>query len=305
MKIVKNLKPPRPSGTPPLKRRGIYPALKVFLLSAFSLLLSPLNAQNPYEYAKEELFLTSLGVRDQYESDDCATARDYISRFYSADAKGNDNEKQYALRAISFFQCSESYTFFESQIKSSRDETNRCQALMFLARMQNPDYLPVILEYAQNSRLSVEEKAAVATAFMVFGVHTSYTNLKEEAIQMLDEICYDEPADVLVGCIMNYFKIGGAASFKFFYEQLKQKEFELYAALFLARLGEHKQTFPIFAAALSSEDEYEVHTAILGLAAINTDEAIELIMNLPEEKNRVSQKERLIKFNLMDLEKGD
>ena len=45
MKIVTSLKPPRPSGTPPLKRRGIYPALTVFLLSSLSLLLSPLYAQ--------------------------------------------------------------------------------------------------------------------------------------------------------------------------------------------------------------------------------------------------------------------
>jgi len=104
---------------------------------------------------------------------------------------------------------------------------------------------------------------------------------------------------------MNYFKIGGDAALKFFYEQLKQKEFELYAALFLAKLGEKTTTFPIFAANLSSDDEYEVHTAILGLAEINTEEAIELIINLPEEKNRVTLKESQINFNLMDLKEGD
>jgi hypothetical protein len=50
------------------------------LLSPFFLLLSPLSAQtlnadyNPYEYAQEELFLTSFGIRERYESEDCATA---------------------------------------------------------------------------------------------------------------------------------------------------------------------------------------------------------------------------------------
>jgi tetratricopeptide (TPR) repeat protein len=140
---------------------------------------------------------------------------------------------------------------------------------------------------------------------MVFGVHGTFPDLKEKAITMLDEICYEAEADVLTTCILSYFNLKCDKAIKFFNAQLEQEEFKLYAALFLARLGEHKQTFPIFAAALSSDDEYEVHTAILGLAAINTEEATELIMNLPEEKSRVSQKERLINFNLMDLEKGD
>ena len=73
----------------------------------------------------------------------------------------------------------------------------------------------------------------------------------------------------------------------------------------MARLGEHEQTFPIFAAALSSEDGYEVHTAILGLAMIGTDEAIRLILNLPPEKNIQTPRESLINFSTIDLKKGD
>ena len=309
MKIVTSLKPPRPSGTPPMNWRGIASRLSTVLFfssSAFLLFcFSALNAQSPYEYAQEELFLTSLGVRENYESTDCATARDHISRFHIADTKGDDNEKQNAMRTISFFQCEESYVFFENQIKRSPIETDRCQALMFLAWMMNPESLPTILEYAKKPSLSIHEKAAFATAFMVFGVHGATPNLKEKAITILDEICYEAEADVLAICILNYFNIKGDAAIKFFNAQLEQEEYKLYAALFLARMGEYKQTFPIFAAAINSDDEYEVHTAILGLAAINTEEAIELIIKLPEEKNRLTQRECLINFNLMDLKKGD
>ena len=268
------------------------------------LLIFPLNAQNLYEYAQEELFLTSQGIRDRYESTDCATARDYISRFHSADAKGNDNEKQYVLRVISFFQCSESYTFFENQIKSSRDETNRCQALMFLALMQNADYLPVILEYANKPSLSLHEKAAIATALTVLRSY-NLTVFTEQSIQILDEICYDAPVDVLATCILNYFNIKGDAAIKFFNSHLEKEEYKLYAALFLAKLGEKTTTFPIFAAALSSEDENERHIAILGLAAINTEEATALLINLPPEKNRITLRERLINFNPNEIMKGD
>jgi len=279
--------------------------LSGFFLSVFSLLLSPLNAQNPYEYAREELFLTSLGVREIYESTDCATAIAFINRFDNAAVRGDEKEKQNAMRAISFFQCGESYTFFENLIKSSRVETDRCQAIMFLAWMQNPESLPLILEYAKKLSLSIHEKAAIATAFMIFGVHGVIPDLKEKAITILDEICYDAPADVLAICILNYFNIGGDAAIRFFNSHLEKEEFKLYAALFLARLGEHKQTFSIFAAALSSDDEYEVYIAIMGLAAIDSEEATELLINLPPEKNRVTPQESLINFNLNEIKKGD
>ena len=280
------------------------------LLSAFCFLPSVLNAQildyNPYEYAQEELFLTSFGIRGLYESDDCIEARDFISKFYTAEAKGEEREKYKYLRTISFFQCEEAYLFLQDQIINNPSETDRCNALMFLAWMLNSDYLPCIVRYAKKDTLSIKEKAAVATAFMVFGVHASYTDLKDEAIILLNEICYDAPVDALAHCIVSYFNLGEEdAAMKFFYSQLEQGAFKVYAALFLAELGEHKKTFPIFAAALDSEDEYEVHTAIMGLEEIGTEEAIDLIENLPPEKNRFLLRERLINFNPKDIMKGD
>ena len=285
-------------------------ALAILFLSAFCFLPSALTAQtsapgyNPYEYAQEELLLTSLGIRERYESTDCASAKDYISRFNNADAKGDNKEKQNAMRAVSFFQCKESYTFFEGLIKKSASESDRCQALMFLAWMQNPESLPTILEYAKKPSLSIHEKAAIATALTVLRSY-NLTVLTDQSITILDEICYDAPADVLATCILNYFNLKDSAAIKFFNVQLEKEEYKLYAALFLSRLGEHKQTFPIFAAALSSDDENEVHTAILGLAAINTEEATALILNLPPEKNRATLRERLINFNPNDIKKGD
>jgi len=309
MKIVTSLKPPRPSGTPPMNWRGIASRLSTVLFfssSAFLLFcFSALNAQSPYEYAQEELFLTSLGVRENYESTDCATAKDHISRFHIADAKGDNNEKYNAMRAISFFQCEESYVFFENQIKRSPIETDRCLAIMFLAWMMNPDYLPTILEYAIKSSLSINEKSAIATALMIYGIHDAQSPLVEKSIAILEEICYDAPTDVLAACILNYFNLKDSTAINFFNAQLEQEEYKLYAAFFLAQLGEHKKTFPIFAAALNSDDEYEVHTAILGLAEIDSEEAIQLIINLPLEKNKVTLRERLINFNPKDITKGD
>jgi len=247
--------------------RKILTVLWSYALTVF--LILPVAAQNPYEYAQEELFLTSLGVRENYESTDCAIARDHISRFHIADAKGDNNEKYSTMRAISFFQCEDSYVFFKNQIKRSPIETDRCHAIMFLAWMMNSESLPTLLEYAKKLSLSIHEKAAIATAFMVFGIYGEIPNLKEKSIAILDEICYDAPTDVIASCILNYFSIKGDTAIKFFNSHLEKEEYKLFAAFFLAQLGEHKKTFPIFAAALNSDDEYEVHTAILGLAEID------------------------------------
>jgi len=69
MKKITSLKPPCPSGTPPLKRRGIYPALMVFLLSAFCLLPSALNAQAKVNkiFAPDSLQKIELEVTPEIE----------------------------------------------------------------------------------------------------------------------------------------------------------------------------------------------------------------------------------------------
>jgi HEAT repeat protein len=281
------------------------------LLSAFCVLLSALNAQtinydyNPYEYAQEELFLTSPSFRERHESTDCATAIEIINTYNRTQRTATDSEKYNLLRTVSFFQCPESYAFLKEQIKTNPSETDRCNAIKFLAWMMNPDAIPCIVEYAQKSKLSAQEKAAIATAFMVFGVDFSYLGLKQQAVALLEEICFDAPIDVLESCILSYFNLGGDIAIRFFTAQLEEEEFKLYAALFLAQLGEHKPTFSIFADALNSDDNYDIHLAIIGLATIGTEEATQLILNLDPDKNRYTPKRMRWNINPEYFKKGD
>ena len=244
-------------------------------------------------------------IRERFESDDCKAVAEKIYKYNVANARNEEREKYNLMRQISFFRCVEAFHFLETQIKTNPVEEERCNAIKFLAWMLEPDYLSSILEYANRGALTLHEKGAVATAFMVFGTHFSFSNLKEQAIKILDEICWDAPEDILAVCILNYFNLKGEMAKNFFYSQLEQEEYKLHAALFLAQLGEHKQTFPIFAEALNSNDEYDIQTAVMGLAAIGTEEAKELVINLPPEKNRYHPKEPQINFNLMDLKKGE
>ena len=285
-----------------------------FLLSAFCLLLSafcllpsaliaqPLNYNyHPYECAEEELFINSPSFRERHESHDCESASEVINRFDNAETKGNSEEKWNIIKSASFFPCAESYHFLETVIQNGSSETDRCNALINLAWMQNPDKLPSILEYARKLTLSVREKAAVATALTIYGVCDSLPHLVAQATTILDEIAYDCPEDVLEHCILSYFMTGGNAAINFFNSHLEKEEYRLYAALFLAELGEHKTTFPIFKAALSSDDEYEVHAAIMGLATIDTEEASQLIDNLPPSKNRCTPKEMRFNFDFKNF----
>ena len=276
--------------------------VKLLLLSAFCFLPSALSAQpeytyHPYTCAQEELLINSPAFRARHENHDCETARALTNRFNNAETKGNSEEKWHILKSASFIPCAESCQFLETVIKNSSSETDRCNALINLAWMRNPDKLSSILEYSRKPTLSLREKVAVATALTIYGINDSLPRLVAQAITILDDIAYDCPEDLLEHCILSYNMIGGTAALNFFSSHLEKKEYRLYAALFLARLGEHKQTFPIFAAALSSDDEYEVHLAILGLAAIGTEEASQLIDNLPPEKNRCTLKEARYNFD--------
>jgi len=265
-------------------------------------LILPLNAQNPYECAQEELFLNSPAVRELHESDDCGVVVEIINKFHNANARGDEKEKFGLLKSLSFFRCQETFIFFENQINNSRSETDRCNAMINLAWMLEPDYLPLIQQYANKPSLSVQEKSAVATALMIYGINDSLPRLVAQSLQILNGICSDTSLYVLENCIVSYFMEGGTSAINFFNSQLQIEEYKLYAAVFLARLGEHETTFPIFETALNSDDNYEVHLAIMGLAFINTEEATQLIFSLDPEKNRYSPREMRWNFDYIHFE---
>jgi hypothetical protein len=224
--------------------------------------------------------------------------------FHEANARKNIPEKFNLMKSISFFRCHESLNFLENQIHSSHSEVDRCNAMINLAWMLEPDYLPLIIQYVNKPSLSIQEKSAVATALMIYGINDSPPHLVAQSLQILNDICGDTSLYVLENCILCYFLEGGNSAKNFFISQLQQEENKLYAALFLAQLGEHKTTFSIFEKTLSSDDEYDIHLAIMGLAFIDTEEAIQLILNIDPKKNRYAPKEMRWNFNYLDINKG-
>ncbi|MCL2289292.1 MAG: hypothetical protein FWC34_01100 [Bacteroidetes bacterium] len=100
-----------------------------------------------------------------------------------------------------------------------------CDALVCLAWSLNPDYLPCIVEYGKREALSVPEKLALAGAYTIFGVYTAYSGLKEEAVKLLDEVCYHAPYDenLQYSCTWTYYTLGGKAAKNYYILLLEQK----------------------------------------------------------------------------------
>ncbi len=265
---------------------------------------------NPYQYAREKYVISSLEVKQENESDDCEAVKGIIKEFYEIASTASEEEKCKYITYISLFQCKETYDFLVDQIKNSFSEAVRCDAINALAWSLSSDYLPYILEYAKKDSLSVQEKLALAKAFSTFGIYTSYSDLKKEAIKLLDEICYHSSSysNLEYDCAWTYYKLGGEAAIDYYILLLNRREgFRRVAtAVMIAELGEYETTYPMFVENIHSEVTNNVLESIDGLRIIGTEEALRLIEEQAQNKNeKVAKKaqETLRKLNKKGGEK--
>jgi hypothetical protein len=262
---------------------------------------------NPYKYAREEFILSCLEVRISYETTDyCENGKKLIEKFYEVDLIASDKEKCEFISDISLHQCQETYEFLETQIKNNSSEKVRCDAIVLLAWSLNLDYLPCILEYAKRDSLTIQEKLALGGAFMIYGVYTTNSELKEKSVKFLDGVCYEDPSlETYAYCDACYLKLGGKAALDFYTSRFEQQEkFErLSAAVALAKLGEYDKTFPIFEEAISSGTG--INAALYGLAAIGTEEAFQLIKEQTRNKNEMIAKTAKRILQYIDIERRD
>ncbi|MDR0206010.1 MAG: hypothetical protein LBI45_01965, partial [Bacteroidales bacterium] len=114
----------------------------------------------------------------------------------------------------------------ETQIKNNLSLAVRCDAIVCLAWSLQPDYLPLTLEYGKREALSVPEKLALAGAYTIYGVYTPQHYLREEAVKLLNDVCYYTPSNDKLQhtCIWTYYKLGGDAAKNYYISLLEQKE---------------------------------------------------------------------------------
>jgi hypothetical protein len=275
-------------------------------------LLPQTDDYNPYQYARERYLLDALDVRISYEiHDNCEAVKTEIEKFYEVDSIGIEGYRNAYFKSIYLFQCQDAYEFLKNQTNNSPYETIRCEAIINLAWSLNSENIPCITEYAKRDSLSTREKLALAEAYTIYGIYTSFSNFKEEAIKLLDKVCYNFKSDEIIdrGCTWSYYKLGGKSAIDYFTSLLERLEGHrriAVAAHRLAPLGVYDITFPIFVEAILSEKINHILEAIDGLKVIGTEEAFQLIGELSHSKDeKIAKKasEIVKKLNIERKEK--
>lgn len=270
------------------------------------------NDYNPYQHQREDYNRRALELMQEGESEDCEKLKDAIDEYYERVEYMHETKEHvdffYALASISKFQCPEAYDFIKNIIKTDTSEKLRYDAILFLAQMRSPKSIPFLQEHLKKEDLSHKERFAVAAAFSRIGVHNNLQDIINEAIKILDELCYDYKYGVVYNCIWEYYSIGGQPALDFFYYHLERENSRISAAHKLAQLGglkEYEATFPIFVEALHNGDETDIHIAIFGLAAIGTEEAFELIREQTKSENKFIASQAKWIFTRIDQKRRD
>ena len=254
-------------------------------------LLPQTEDDNPFKYVREKRILSELENMINNEKTDYEIVKEKIEYFHTLDMRCHKLNRWITrfIRDISFFSCRESYDFLEEQIKNNPLEEVRYTAIVMLAWSLDTNYLPCILEYAQKDSLSVQEKLAVASAFQTYGIYTFNSELKEKAIRILDEVCYDFSSNYVVQtCKGIYYELGGQSAIDFCNVWVEQETICAGDAMLLVGLGMYEKALPIFVECIHHcESAYEIYIAMRGLAIIGTEEAIRLIEEQTYSKNEM------------------
>jgi hypothetical protein len=167
--------------------------------------------------------------------------------------------------------CPEVFDFALDLINTSSDGDARKLAIEMLGYRRYPDAIPLLLNHIKKD-ISPKEKIAIGRAL-------AFLDRKTEALNILDCNCYNMDG-MDYDCVDTYFYFfDQSIAIKYFEYYFNKPETQLKAACWLAICGIDDKTFPLFVEYLENNTTYERETvySLVGLAAIGTEEAIEII----------------------------
>jgi hypothetical protein len=211
--------------------------------------------------------------------------------------KYNTTNNTQVLQTICWdYNCSEVIDFAIDLITTSSNEKARQIAIVLLGFRKYYDAIPLLLDHVKKEIL-YDEKITVASTLATLG-------RKTEALEILECNCYtmDYMDDE---CINSYFySFDQSTAIKYFDYYFNKPETQLEAACWLARCGIYDKTFPLFVEFLKNNTTYERATSysLVGLAAIGTEDAIEIIKQ--QTKNNIYLIARSATLILDRIEKG-
>jgi len=252
---------------------------KVILILNFVGLLLTINAQsddnNPYRYnewkaATEQAYTE---VRQEFLSKECDIL--LLQTFREKYSTSQDIQYLHAIKENC--NCPEVIDYAVDLITNSSDEETRKIAIGILGFRKHYDAIPLLLNQAKKD-ISSNEKIAIAATLAILGKKT-------EALEFLNCNCY-VMNDMDNTCVYAYFHLfDQSTAIEYFDYYFDKPETQLEAACWLAKLGVSDKTFPLFVDFLKTNTTYERATSfsLVGLAAIGTEEALEIIKDVAKK----------------------
>jgi len=256
---------------------------------------------NPYSYKEKQAAQKRISIEGYQEliAKECDTSllRTSIERYNST--KDVIPESIFDLYTIAGCNCPEIIDFAIDLIVNSPDKEARKFAIGMLGFRKNYNAIPLLLNHVKKD-ISPDEKIIVAITLAAL-------DRKTEALEILNGNCYalDDMNNDCILCYVIFFDQLTAINYFEYY--FNKPETQLEAACWLAMCGVSDKTFPLFVEFLKNNTTYERGTSysLVGLAAIGTEEALEIIRQQTKNNTYLIARSATLIFDRLMKERSE
>ena len=269
-----------------MKKIMIFTILFIILTTAFA---QQEGIYNPFRHTREEFIAEGRKLLDSnIRNIDCNEKEvksdiNMSKTIFYSDTSSVETKRD-AMRYLAYTNCQEVIDFYVGILNNDTSEEMHSDALLYLGWIRATSSIPFLLEFSKRKNdLSFLNNIAKTLCVM---------EEFELAGSVLDKVCFNEDGSIKAGCISAYAFAGRDVLVKNFYLSEWKKDYDedrkFGIALRLTEYGIYDFTFSIIKEALlDTTNTYKRVSALYGLAAIATEEALELIQNCTDDKDMI------------------
>jgi len=267
-----------------MKKIMIFTILFILLINGFS---QEEGKYNRFRHSREEYIEIGRDMFDSYKDIDCDDIEVRVSKnldisTYYSDTSSFESKRE-AMHSLGHTNCPEVIDFYVDILNNDTSTVMRNDALLYLGWLRAKSSIPSLLEAAkQNNDISFVNRIAITLCVM---------EEFDRAASILDKVCFNGDGSVAKECIIAYAYAGRDELVKNYYlsewEKNNNEDSKFHIALKLTEYGVYDITFSVIKEALNSTHTYKRVSALYGLAAIATEEALELIHICTSDKDIV------------------
>ena len=252
---------------------------------------------NPYRNPREEYIKTGRDFANSYEGINCEEEIEYIKtakNIYYSDTSSLSSRRE-SIIGLGRINCQEVIDFLIDVLKNDTSTDLCYDVLLCLGWYRAKSTIPFLVEFSKNVDVFFVNKIAITLCVMEeFDI----------AASILDRVCLNEDGSISKDCVIAYEYAGKSELTKSFWlsewnKKDNDKDRMFGIAMKLVEHGIYDIPFPVIKETLYSTERYKRHSALSGLAAIATDEALSLIQNCINDSDVViANHAKSIIFNL-------